>query len=168
MGSSDRMNHFMGAGTCTFSPKIRGLEMVYKDGQDVVYFDGMQDCFSKIMEYLQNDKYQTIGNNGNSKAYAISNSKKVTNFMLETIFEQAYSQAYEWQDLSYPARGKIGMNVQLIDFIIKGDDRGSLIALEENHNVLFDVKEFIIYLGLNQMFVEATMLIKILSNLQFV
>ena len=106
MGSSDRMNHFMGAGTCTFSPKIRGLEMLYKDGQDVIYFDGLQDCFSKIMEYLQNDKYKIIGNNGNSKAYAISNSKKVTNFMLETIFEQAYSQTYEWQDLCYPARGR--------------------------------------------------------------
>lgn len=32
------------------------------------------------------------------------------------------------------------MNIRLIDFIIKGDDRGSLIALEENHNVPFDVK----------------------------
>ena len=29
---------------------------------------------------------------------------------------------------------------QLIDFKINGDDRGSLIALEENHNVPFDVK----------------------------
>lgn len=29
---------------------------------------------------------------------------------------------------------------KLIDFKIMGDDRGSLIALEENHNVPFDVK----------------------------
>lgn len=30
--------------------------------------------------------------------------------------------------------------INLIDFKIMGDDRGSLIALEENHNVPFDVK----------------------------
>ena len=29
---------------------------------------------------------------------------------------------------------------QIIDFKIMGDNRGSLIALEENHNVPFDVK----------------------------
>ncbi len=32
------------------------------------------------------------------------------------------------------------MNVEIIDFNIMGDDRGSLIALEENHNIPFDVK----------------------------
>lgn len=32
------------------------------------------------------------------------------------------------------------MKIKLIDFTIMGDERGSLIALEENHNVPFDVK----------------------------
>lgn len=32
------------------------------------------------------------------------------------------------------------MTIRLIDFTIMGDERGSLIALEENHNVPFDVK----------------------------
>lgn len=32
------------------------------------------------------------------------------------------------------------MNIQLLEFDIKGDDRGSLIALEQNYNVPFDVK----------------------------
>jgi dTDP-4-dehydrorhamnose 3,5-epimerase-like enzyme len=32
------------------------------------------------------------------------------------------------------------MNIETVDFIVKGDNRGSLIALEENHNVPFDVK----------------------------
>lgn len=31
-------------------------------------------------------------------------------------------------------------NYELLDFKIMGDERGSLIALEENHNVPFDVK----------------------------
>ncbi|WP_373033238.1 FdtA/QdtA family cupin domain-containing protein [Sulfurovum sp.] len=38
------------------------------------------------------------------------------------------------------------MNSQLIDFTIMGDERGSLIALEEHHNVPFDIKRvFYIY-----------------------
>lgn len=32
------------------------------------------------------------------------------------------------------------MNIQLLEFDIKGDNRGSLIALEQNYNVPFDVK----------------------------
>lgn len=103
MGSSDRMNHFMGVGTCTFSPKIKGLDILYKDGKDVVYFDGIEDCFSKIKEYLKNDAYKQIAISGNAKAYAISNAKKVTQFMLERIFEKPHSQIYEWQHFAYKA-----------------------------------------------------------------
>jgi dTDP-4-dehydrorhamnose 3,5-epimerase-like enzyme len=32
------------------------------------------------------------------------------------------------------------MNVSIINFDIKGDERGSLIALEENYNAPFDIK----------------------------
>ena len=32
------------------------------------------------------------------------------------------------------------MNCKMIDFSIKGDNRGSLIALEENQNIPFDIK----------------------------
>lgn len=104
MGSSDRMNHFMGVGTCTFSPKIRGLETLYKNEIDVIYFDGIQDCFSKILQYLKNDNYKIIAHNGSSKAYSISNAKRVTRFMLEAIYEQPFTEQYEWQNLHYRQR----------------------------------------------------------------
>jgi dTDP-4-dehydrorhamnose 3,5-epimerase-like enzyme len=32
------------------------------------------------------------------------------------------------------------MNYKIIDFDIKGDERGSLIVLENNHNIPFDIK----------------------------
>lgn len=32
------------------------------------------------------------------------------------------------------------MNIEIIELKVMGDERGSLIALEENHNVPFDVK----------------------------
>lgn len=101
MGSSDRMNHFMGAGTCTFSPKIRGLDTLYEDKKDVVYFDGAIDCFQKILYYLENDRYKEIALVGNKRVYQVSNAKKVTKYFIETIFDEKYSEEYEWKDLRY-------------------------------------------------------------------
>lgn len=42
------------------------------------------------------------------------------------------------------------MKIRMIDFKIMGDDRGSLIALEENHNVPFDVKRVYYIFGTKQ------------------
>lgn len=107
MGSSDRMNHFMGTGTCTFSPKIRGLETLYKDNEDLIYFDGFDDCCRKILDYLKDDKYQEIANNGNRKVYEVSNTKKVTKYILETTFKTEYSENYEWSNLIYKSGKEI-------------------------------------------------------------
>lgn len=35
---------------------------------------------------------------------------------------------------------RVFADYELIDFAIKGDERGSLVAFEENHNVPFDIK----------------------------
>lgn len=101
MGSSDRMNHFMGTGTCTFSPKIKGLDSLFKDNVDLVYFDGVEDCFEKILYYLEDDRYKKIALEGNKKVYEISNTKKVTQYFLETIYNKSFSQHYEWSELKY-------------------------------------------------------------------
>lgn len=42
------------------------------------------------------------------------------------------------------------MNIQLLKFDVKGDERGSLIALEENYNVPFDVKRVYYIFGTEQ------------------
>ncbi|MDD2384973.1 MAG: FdtA/QdtA family cupin domain-containing protein [Sulfurospirillaceae bacterium] len=39
------------------------------------------------------------------------------------------------------------MKIKMIDFKIMGDERGSLIALEEHHNVPFDVKRIYYIFG---------------------
>lgn len=102
MSSSDRMNHFMGTGTCTFSPKIKGLDTLYQDKKDTIYFNGIDDCFKKIIQYLNDEPTLTkIAHQGNNKVYKISNTKKVTSFILETIYNKKYSQNYEWDKLVY-------------------------------------------------------------------
>lgn len=42
------------------------------------------------------------------------------------------------------------MITKLIDFKILGDERGSLIALEENHNIPFDIKRVYYIFGTKQ------------------
>lgn len=105
MGSSDRMNHMMGTGTCLFSPKIVGLDMLYKDQENLVYFESFDDCGKKLLHYLESGEYERIAKQGRKKVFEVSNAKKVTKYMLETLFEVPYSETYEWESLKY-YRGK--------------------------------------------------------------
>ena len=101
LGSSDRMNQFLGAKVCTFSPRIPGFEKLYVDQQDIIYFDDINDCFQKLKYYLEDDKYLKIANNGQRKAYSIVNAKRMTKFILELSLEQKFEDTYEWQEYIY-------------------------------------------------------------------
>lgn len=101
LGASDRMAQFLGCGICTFSPRIAGFERLYEDGKDIVYFDNTKDCFSKIQTYLEDDKFKEIALNGNEKTLKIANSKRVSKFMIEVIFDEKLSQNYEWKEFIY-------------------------------------------------------------------
>lgn len=101
LGSSDRMNQFLGAKVCTFSPKIPGFEKLYVDKKDIVYFNDIHDCFQKIKYYLEDDKYINIAYNGQEKAYSIVNAKRITKFLLDLSLEQKSDDNYEWQEYIY-------------------------------------------------------------------
>lgn len=101
MGSSDRMNHMMGTGTCLFCPRIPGLDMMYTDKQDLVYFDNFDECGEKILEYLKSGEYHRIAKQGQKKVFEVSNAQKVTRYMLETLYGQQHSEPYEWGTLKY-------------------------------------------------------------------
>lgn len=107
LGSSDRMNHFLGAGVCTFSPKILSMDLLYEDGKDVIYFENVDDCFDKIKYYLKNDKYKNIGYEGQQKAFEISNSKRITKFILDIAYFNEKTENYEWEDYIYNFNGQI-------------------------------------------------------------
>lgn len=101
LGSSDRMNQFLGAKVCTFSPRIPGFEKLYVDKKDIIYFDDINDCFQKIKYYLEDDKYTIIASNGQQKAYSIVNAKRITKFLLDLSLEQKSEDNYEWQEYIY-------------------------------------------------------------------
>ncbi|APW66140.1 hypothetical protein LPB137_09875 [Poseidonibacter parvus] len=98
LGTSDRMNHFIGSKTCTFSPKIIDLDKLYKDNEHVVYFESSKECFEKLLKILNDESYNNIASDGQLKAYEISNSKRVTNYMLNLINNNEIDENIEWKD----------------------------------------------------------------------
>ena len=101
LGASDRMAQFLGSGICTFSPRIKGFEKLYKDIEEIVYFDTPSDCFEKLKFYLTNQNYESIAKKGQEKTYKIANAKRVTQFMLELLFENSASNNYEWSEYKF-------------------------------------------------------------------
>ena len=101
LGASDRMAQFLGSGICTFSPRIKGFEKLYKDTEEIVYFDTPSDCFEKLKFYLTNQNYESIAKKGQEKTYKIANAKRVTQFMLELLFENSASNNYEWSEYKF-------------------------------------------------------------------
>lgn len=101
MSTSDRMNHFLGMGACVFSPRVPGLDYLYRDGIDVVYFNNANECFQKLQEYLNDNRYAEVAQSGQNRAYAIANAKRVTKYMLEAIRREPYSEMYEWKHVAY-------------------------------------------------------------------
>lgn len=98
LGTSDRMNHFMGTGSCTFSPKILDLDKLYKGNEHVVYFENIEDCFKKIKETLISKNYEIVGKNGQRKSYLISNAKRIAKFILDLELNQKDIKNYEWKE----------------------------------------------------------------------
>ena len=98
LGASDRMAQFLGSGICTFSPRINGFEKLYVEDQEIVYFDNINDCLNKMKCYLKEGKYNEIARKGQKKTFALTNSKRVTKFMLEVLFKEDKLDKYEWNE----------------------------------------------------------------------
>lgn len=101
LGASDRMAQFLGSGICTFSPRIKGFEKLYKDNEEIVYFDTPSDCFEKLEFYLKDRNYESIAKKGQEKTYEIVNAKRVTQFMLELLHKDNSSNNYEWSEYKF-------------------------------------------------------------------
>lgn len=96
MYSSDRIIHLMANGTLVFSPKIPNLDSIITH-QDIVYFDNNEECKEKINYYLDHEaERKHLAAQGYHKAHTLFNEKRVTKFMLESVYNMTYSEAYEW------------------------------------------------------------------------
>lgn len=96
--SSARIAQLTGNGLLTFTPRIPGFEILYSE-DEVVYFDSINELTDKVMYYHNHIKEASqIAKKGWEKAQTLYNSSRVTQFMIETIFDLPYSQHYGYED----------------------------------------------------------------------
>lgn len=96
--SSDRIIQLIANGTLVFTPKVPDFEKLFTS-KEVIYFDDLDDLEDKLNYYLLNENARIkIAKEGYNKAHSLYDSKTVTKFMIETIFNIAYSKRYGWED----------------------------------------------------------------------
>lgn len=95
--TSDRIAQLMANGSLVLSKNIPDFDMLFNENE-IVFFDDIIDCKEKIEFYLNNDlERKEISSRGWEKVHNSYNSTRVAKFMLETIFDNNYSEEYEWK-----------------------------------------------------------------------
>lgn len=96
--SSDRLIQLMASGSMVISKNIPDIELLFSN-DEIVFFKDEEECFEKISHYVNNDEERKkIAKNGWQKAHKSFNSTRVTKFMIETIFQETYTEEYEWKN----------------------------------------------------------------------
>lgn len=96
--SSDRLIQLLANGSMVISKNIPDIELLFSK-DEIVFFKDEEECFEKISHYVNNDEERKeIAKNGWQKAHNSYNSTRVTKFMIETIFQETYTEEYEWKN----------------------------------------------------------------------
>lgn len=99
--SSDRIVQLTGNGILTFSPKVPGMEKIYDDSE-IIYFNELNELSDKISFYHANEpERKKVAEKGWKRTHTRYNAARVTRFMLELIWEDRFSENYEWKDEIY-------------------------------------------------------------------
>ena len=94
--TSDRMVQLAGNGCLVLSPHTPEMTALF-DENEVVYYKDDNDLFSCITDYCKDDtRWRKIAEAGWQRAHASYNERRVTKFMLEAIFNENFSEQYEW------------------------------------------------------------------------
>ncbi|WP_374664685.1 glycosyltransferase [Acinetobacter sp.] len=99
--SSDRIAQLTGNGLLTFCPNIPNFNLLYTD-DELVYFENAQDLLEKFKVYSEDiNLSRSVAKKGWEKTHRAYNCKRVTKFMLETIYGDTCSEKYEWASYVY-------------------------------------------------------------------
>ena len=99
--SSDRLAQLAGNGLLTFCPRVPGMETLFAE-TELVYFDTHEDLIEKIVYFnTHDDERRQIAEKGWHRAHTCYSSERVTQFMIELLFEVPYSSDYEWKDFVF-------------------------------------------------------------------
>lgn len=101
LASSDRIAHLMGNGLLTFLSDKGQMQKFFSD-KDVVFFKDAGDLTEKVLYFHAHDeKRRAVAASGRARYHQLFDSSRVLKFMLETLFHEPYSEAYEWADDVY-------------------------------------------------------------------
>ncbi len=99
--TSGRMTQLLGNGLLTFTPETPGMRTLFSP-EEVIYYQEDKDLIEKIQFYAKNrDERWKVAKRGWERAHGSYNVKRVTQFMVEAIYEVPFSEQYEWQSECY-------------------------------------------------------------------
>jgi len=99
--SSDRIAHLMGNGLLTFLSDKGQMQRFFTE-KECVFFSSAEDLREKALYFHAHDENRrAVAAAGRSRYHQLFNSARVLKFMIETLFEEPYSEAYEWADEVY-------------------------------------------------------------------
>lgn len=94
--TSSRLAQLVGCGLLTLCPKTPGMDILFGE-DEVIYYQSDEDLIDKIIYYIgHQEERKRIAEKGWTRAHSSYSPERVTQFMMETIFHQRYSQDYEW------------------------------------------------------------------------
>jgi spore maturation protein CgeB len=99
--SSDRIAHLMGNGLLTFLSDRGSMQKFFSD-REAAFFHEAGDLREKILYYQARDaERQAVAAAGRARYHQLFSGSRTLKFMLETLMEEPYSEAYEWADEVY-------------------------------------------------------------------
>ncbi len=99
--SSDRIAHLMGYGILTFLSAKGQLQDFFSPEQGV-FWESPEELVEKIMWYQSHDEArQKVAHAGRERYHQIFSGARTLRFMLETMFGEDYTEAYEWASEVY-------------------------------------------------------------------
>lgn len=94
--TSDRMQQEMGNGVCTISPRTPGLTDLFSN-DEVVWFDDVSEIVKLVKWYANHEnEARLVGERGWKAVHKICAADRIAKFMLEVIYENHFSEDYEW------------------------------------------------------------------------
>lgn len=98
--SSDRIAQIMGNGCLAFLQRGFALENLYREDQDAVFFNDVNDLVTKVAYYKNTPaERQKIAQSGWARSHKYFNEKVVMRYVIETLFAQTPRNKYLWQEL---------------------------------------------------------------------
>lgn len=99
--SSDRIAHLMGNGLLTFLSDKGQMQRFFTE-KECVFFSSAEDLREKALYFHAHDENRrAVAAAGRTRYHQLFNSVRVLKFMIETLFEEPYSESFEWADEVY-------------------------------------------------------------------